>query len=45
MTRFLFRLLRTSRNIRAVRRGRIAQRVWNRGVSKVGWRILRRLYR
>jgi hypothetical protein len=45
MTRLLFRLLRAHRNVKAAARGRIVQRVWNRGVRRVGWRLLRKLYR
>lgn len=41
----LFRLLRYQRNLKAVAKGRIVQRVWNRTVSHAGWKILRKLYK
>lgn len=41
----LFKLLRWSRDIKAVRKNRVPQRVWNRGVSSVFRRVRGRLYR
>lgn len=47
MTAFtlLFKILRASRDLRAVRRGRVPQRVWNRGVSRLLRGVGRRLYK
>lgn len=43
--RWLFRILRWSRDVKAIERGRVPQRLWNRSVS-VGLRAIgRKLYR
>ena len=45
MRRLLFRALRYYRDARAVARGRVPQRLWNRAVS-AGWRrIARKVYK
>lgn len=43
--KWIFRARRYERDVKAVRRGRIGKRIWNRGVSRVGWSLLRKLYR
>lgn len=43
--RWLFRLLRLSRDVTAVRRGRVPQRLWNRAVSRMAYKVVRKLYR
>lgn len=43
--RWLFRLLRFERDVKAVERGRVGQRLWNRAVSKVLRKGARKLYR
>lgn len=45
LTQFFFRFLKVQRDVRAVQRGRIPQRLWNRVVSHEGWKLLRKLYR
>lgn len=39
--KFLFALLRLLRDMKAISRGRVSQRIWNRGVS----RVARKLYK
>ena len=43
--RWFFSLLRWQRDVKAVERGRMPQRIWNRFVSEVLWRVARKLYR
>lgn len=42
---WFFRGLRLARDVRAVRRGRVPQRLWNRAVSRGLRAIGRKLYR
>jgi hypothetical protein len=44
-TGWFFRLLRCQRDVKAIERGRMPQRFWNRTVSKVLRNGARRLYR
>lgn len=41
MLKALFALLRLFRDVKAVSRGRVGQRLWNRGVMRVGRRFMR----
>lgn len=45
MIRFLLRLLRWERDAKAIAHGRVPNRIWNRGVSRVGRHFMRKLYR
>jgi hypothetical protein len=43
--RWSFRLLRWERGVRAIERGRVPQRLWNRAVSRMLRAAGRKLYR
>lgn len=43
--KWLFRLLRWSRDVKAVTKGRVPQRIWNHAVSKGLRRLGRKLYK
>jgi hypothetical protein len=42
---WLYRLARLLGDVRAVERGRVGQRLWNRSVGRASRRILRRLWK
>lgn len=45
LKRTLYRLLRISNDINAVRRGRIGQRIGRRAAGRVSGRLIRRLFK
>lgn len=38
---FIYAVLRVSNDVRAVQRGRIAPRLWNRAVGKIAGRVMK----